>query len=72
MLEPDSISLLASKSTSPQIQEAILKDPIRIIKDWKDIKLGHSLEDFYYTTLAKLLNLPTQMNHPLESKTDLY
>ena len=51
------MSTLSTKLTSPQDQEAILKEPIRIIRNWNDIKLGHSLKDFYCPMLTKRLKL---------------
>ena len=71
ILEPATMSPLLTKSTSPQIQEAILKEPIRIIENWKDIKLGHSLKDFYCPTLTKLLQLTSVMNRSIEDQNML-
>ena len=65
------MSLLSTKSTSPQIQEAILKEPIRIIKNWKDLKLGHSLKDFYCPTLTRLLKLTSLKDRSVEDQNIL-
>ena len=70
IIEKDKVSLMASGSTTPQIQELVLKDPIRRINTPDETRKGHSLTDYYCASL-KLLNKVqpgtkrelTQMNH---------
>ena len=62
------MSLLNTKSTSPQIREAILKDPIRRVTKVADITSGHSLKDFYLTTLSRLLKFASAKSRTIEDK----
>eukprot|EP00092_Neocalanus_flemingeri_P008198 GFUD01008839.1.p1 GENE.GFUD01008839.1~~GFUD01008839.1.p1 ORF type:complete len:1020 (+),score=178.99 GFUD01008839.1:195-3254(+) len=55
LIENHNVSLLASDSTTPQIQELVLKEPIRRINSPDAIKKGHSLGDYYCANL-KVLN----------------
>eukprot|EP00092_Neocalanus_flemingeri_P046452 GFUD01052255.1.p1 GENE.GFUD01052255.1~~GFUD01052255.1.p1 ORF type:complete len:677 (+),score=145.87 GFUD01052255.1:1032-3062(+) len=55
LIENHKVSLLASDSTTPQIQELVLKEPIRRINSPDAIKNGHSLGDYYCANL-KMLN----------------
>ena len=57
MLENDRVSLIALRSTTPQIQELILKEPLRDITSPTEIKEGHSLRDYYCANLTELTNI---------------
>ena len=54
ILQPDALSLLSPELTTPQVQEAILKEPSRAIRAIDDLKKGHSLEDYYLAHITTL------------------
>ena len=57
VIEHDSLSLLESSKMTAQIQEVILKEPMRKVKDISDISKGHNLEDNYCANLIQILKL---------------
>ena len=68
MIENADMSLLAPEKTTPQVQESILKDPIRRIKTPSDITQGHSLEDAYLANLTTIQKLSLGELRQVESK----
>ena len=55
IIEKDKVSLIASGSTTTQIQELVLKDPIRRSNTPDEIRKGHDLKDSYYASV-KMFN----------------
>ena len=68
MLQPDALSILPPQSTTPQVQEAILKEPLRTIEGIEDLKKGHSLEDYYCAHITSLLKVPLHDLTTIETK----
>ena len=68
VVQPTAISNLSSESTTPQIQEAILKDPLRTVKGSTDITVGHSLESFYHAHITRLQRLPPEDKRAMVSQ----
>ena len=60
--------MLPPESTTPQVQEAILKEPSRRIKGLADVKGGHGLEDYYCTHMTSLHKFPTKDRISVDSK----
>ena len=60
VVQPTELSNLPSESTTPQIQETILKDPLKTLKGLTDITGGHSLENYYHAHLTSLQRLPRE------------
>ena len=68
MLQLDALSILPPQSTTPQVQEAILKEPLRTIEGIEDLKKGHSLEDYYCAHIPSLLKVPLHDLTTIETK----
>ena len=60
VIEHDCLSLLESAKMTAQIQEAILKEPMRRVKNTSDISKGHNLEDNYCANLITILKLSSR------------
>ena len=65
VIEHDSLSLLESSKMTAQIQEVILKEPMRKVKDISDISKGHNLEDNYCANLIQILKLSSRSKRTL-------
>lgn len=60
--------MLPPEFTTPQVQEAILKEPSRKIKGLADIKGGHGLEDYYCAYITSLHKIPLQNKKMIDTK----
>ena len=68
ILQPHALSLLSPELTTPQVQEAILKEPSRAIRALDDLKKGHSLEDYYLAHITTLHKMPSKDRITMDAK----
>ena len=68
ILQPDAISMLPPEFTTPQVQEAILKEPSRRTKGLGDIKEGHGLESYYCASITSLNRMLLQNRIKVDTK----
>ena len=68
MVEPDALSMLPSESTTPQLQEAILKEPSRAIRAVEDIVEGHSLEKYYCAHISRVQKMILHQRRTVETE----
>ena len=65
------MSLLATEKIATSVQEAILKEPLRRIKELGDVTKGHNLLDYYTANLASINRLPQTAPRNMESRNML-
>ena len=66
VLQPDALSTLTPDATTPQVQEAILKETLR--SGLEDIMGGHSLEKYYCAHITSLYKLPLHRLNKVDTK----
>ena len=65
------MSLLATDKTTAQVQEAILKEPLRRITGLGDVIKGHNFVDYYTASLASINRLPQTTPRTLDARNML-
>ena len=60
--------MLPPEFTTPQVQEAILKEHLKTVNGLEDIKRGHSLEGYYCARITSLLKMPLQNKNKIDTK----
>ena len=65
------MSLLATDKMTANIQEAILKEPLRRIMGLGDVTKGHNLLDYYTASLASINKLPQTTPRTLAARNML-